>query len=290
MPISDDQLILKPNGRIYHLALCPGELAETIILVGDPGRVAKISRYFDHIELQRENREIITHTGTYQGKRLSVMSTGMGIGCIDIVMTEIDALFNVDFVTRDIKSTPTSLNLVRLGTCGGLQSNIEPGSFVASKSAIGFDGLMHCYQRDYSEHEIALTNAITMHCADFAGGKLLPYVCDGSDELLALFQPHCHVGITATCAGFYGPQGRQIRLPAKNPDLLDQMQSFSYQEEKILNFEMETSGIYGLGQALGHHCLSLSAVLVNRLKQSVDDPAKAIDDLIRLTLEILSKQ
>lgn len=284
------EFICNDDGSIYHLALKPGELAHNIIFVGDPDRVSIVSRQFDTIELTRQRREFVTHTGVYNNKRFSVISTGIGTDNVDIVLNEVDALFNIDFKTRMLKSNVTALNCVRIGTCGGLQPYTLTDSFIASKSSIGFDGLMHCYKVDYTARETALTEAITQHCHGFANQKLLPYVTDGAPSLLDLFSHTCTVGLTATCSGFYGPQGRQLRLKAQMPDFLDQITDFTFDTERITNFEMETAGLYGLGKALGHRCLSLSVVVANRTTgQFSENPDKAMSSLIELTLDTLSR-
>lgn len=287
--LADSELICNADGSIYHLALQPGELAERIILVGDPDRVPKVSRQFDSIELTRQKRELITHTGYYQGKRFSVISTGMSTGNIDIVVNEIDALFNVDFNKREIKPTLTSLTLVRIGTCGGLQADVPTNGTVVSSSGIGFDALMHCYDIEYNKHEQALTDAITTHCQDYANQRAFPYVCEGCPDLIQAFSQHGYVGLTATCGGFYGPQGRQIRLKPQMKDFLDVLQQFNFEDERIANFEMETSALYGIGKALGHRCLTVATVVANRVTGEFSrDSAKAIDQLIEVTLSQLS--
>lgn len=286
--LADSELICNRDGSIYHLALHPGELAEKIILVGDPDRVAKVSQQFDSIELTRQKRELITHTGEYNGQRISVISTGMSVGNIDIVVNEIDALFNVDFKKREIKSNLTSLTLVRVGTCGGLQADVPTNATVVSSSGVGFDGLLHCYDIPYTEHERALTDAMTTHCDGYAYNRLLPYICDGCPELINRFSQHGHVGMTATCGGFYGPQGRQIRLKPQMQNFLDLIQQFCYQDQRIVNFEMETSALYGLGKALGHRCLSLCTVVANRVTGEFSrDPGNVMQQLISVTLDNL---
>ena len=263
--LMDSELICNADGSIYHLALKPGELAERIIFVGDPDRVGIVSYHFDKIELTRQKREFVTHTGIYKGKRFSVVSTGIGTDNVDIVLNEADALFNVDFNTRTIKSNLTTLTCVRVGTCGGLQAHIPTDAFVASRSGLGFDGLLHCYDINYSKREKALTAAIKKQCRDFACQRLLPYACDACPQLLDVFSDVCQVGLTATCTGFYGPQGRQIRLKPQMVDFLDVITDFCFEEDVIANFEMETAALYGLGNALGHRCLSLSMVVANRV-------------------------
>ncbi|MCD6055291.1 MAG: phosphorylase [Gammaproteobacteria bacterium] len=289
-PFNNAELVCREDGSVYHLALHPGELAEKIILVGDPERVGLVSAQFDNIELKRQEREFITHTGWYKGERFSVISTGIGTDNVDIVINELDALFNVDFKKREPKSELTSLILVRVGTCGALQAAIPVDDFIVSSSGIGFDGLLHCYDVTYNEHEKLLTQAVMQHCQGFANQRLLPYVCDGDKGLIKAFSTNCHVGLTVTCTGFYGPQGRQIRLKPQMADFLDVISRFHFQEEYTANFEMETSGLYGLGRALGHRCLSLSRVVVNRITgESHRSSVQPMGDLIALTLDTLCK-
>lgn len=279
--LRESELIIRGDGSIYHLALKPGELSDTVILVGDPERVPLVSRHFDKIEFSVQSREFKTHTGLFKGRRLSVISTGIGTDNIDIVLNEVDALFNVDFKERVVKEELTQLSIIRLGTCGGLQEDIDTDAIIASKSVIGFDGLLHFYQTATSERE-ALLNEEACRCfADSAKGLLFPYTADGDEGLLSHFAEGAHVGITLSYTGFYGPQGRKIRLTPWHSDFLDRARAFRFGKERVMNFEMETSGILALGKALGHKCLSLSTVVANRATgEFTGDAKKSVVNLI----------
>lgn len=285
--IPESELILHPDGSIYHLELKPEEIAHTIILVGDPQRVARVSKHFDHIELQREHREFCTHTGILRGKRLSVVSTGIGTDNIDIVFNELDALVNIDFQSRTIKSKHTTLDFIRVGTSGGLQTDVPVDSLLASDTAIGFDNLPHFY-RSNDLMDRAMIDAFKAHtswdrqCSE-------PYVLHADPGLLALFQGKGLLkGCTTTNVGFYGPQGRILRLPLKKHDLNEKIASFEYQGIQITNLEMETAGIYAMAQLLGHRALSLNAILANRPNGTFSEQANAtVDRLIQLTLETI---
>jgi uridine phosphorylase len=289
LTIPESELILDAQGRIYHLNLLPEELADTILTVGDPNRVPEVSKYFDSIEYKIQKRELITHTGYLNGKRLSVLSTGMGIGNIDIVFNELDALANIDLATCKIKPEKKSLTIVRIGTAGALQPDIPIDSFVTSSHGLGLDNLLHFYQQKNSPEELALLNAFYTH---FDNPKLpLPYITAGNDCLSNLFRQETIMGITATCTGFYGPQGRILRLGLQIPEFMDKLQTFSYHNHRIANFEMETSAIYGLGQLLGHRCCSVSAIVANRAVQRFStNPYKTIDKLIQLVLEKVTSE
>lgn len=278
------ELILHPDGSIYHLRLKPGEVASNIILVGDPARVSKVSGYFDKIEYTRQNREIITHTGTFKGQRITVMSTGMGTDNIDIVVNELDALFNIDFHRRSPSETITKLNLIRLGTSGALQGDLQVGSMVASTHGLGIDGVLQFYQ----------SNGIIDQnmTADFIRAVLwpsdlpTPYAVAGSDVLLNTLARGLSQGITLTAPGFYGPQGRTLRASLKYPDLLERIRHFQYHGLRIMNFEMETSALYGLGRLLGHHTLTICALIANRITGDyLSDYGKVIDEMIQRVLE-----
>jgi len=283
--IASSELILNPDGSIYHLNLRPDDIADTIILVGDPDRVIAVSQYFDHIELKKQKREFITHTGTLQGKRLTVISTGIGTDNIDIVLNELDALVNIDLTSRKIKTEKKVLTILRIGTSGALQKEIPLDAMVISQYGLGFDNLLQFYQLDYQKEEKAIKQAALTHFA-----PLPVYAVSGKAQLLSQFKAYGYHGITATCSGFYAPQGRSLRAKACIPDLLDKMQSFQYSEHRIANFEMETSGIYGLGRVLGHACLSVNTIVANRaLQQFSKAPYKAIDNVIQKTLDILVK-
>jgi len=283
--IAESELILNPDGSVYHLNLQPEELAETVIKVGDPDRVAHVSQFFDSIELKKHKREFVTHTGSFAGKRISVVSTGIGTDNIDIVLNELDALANVDFKTRQIKPQIKSLTIVRVGTSGALQKDIPLDAMLVSDYGLGFDNLMHFYDLAYNENELAMTQIAKKHFA-----PIPIYVAQANQQLLNHFKAHAYHGITATCSGFYGPQGRKIRGKMRIENLLDEMRDFQYQDLRITNFEMETSGIYGLGRLLGHRCLSVNTIVANRALQTFSkDPDKAVDASIIKTLELLAE-
>ncbi|HIG32932.1 MAG TPA: phosphorylase [Flavobacteriales bacterium] len=280
--IADTELILTPEKKIYHLNLSKEEIADDIILVGDPDRVAVISNKFDSIEHKIQNREFVTHTGTLNGKKISAIATGIGPDNIDIVINELDALVNIDFETRTINKTKKKLNLIRLGTSGALQKNIAIDTFIASSYGLGFDGLAHFYQnKEILEQKMG--NAYIIH-ANWIGNLAAPYFIKASECLLAQFPELTH-GITATAPGFYGPQGRTLRLTPAISDLHEKMETFRYKEKKICNFEMETSAFYYLGQTLGHHTLTICAVIGNRLtKEYSKDYKKTVEQMIDLVL------
>ncbi|MFN7095934.1 MAG: nucleoside phosphorylase [Gammaproteobacteria bacterium] len=282
--IAESELILNPDGSVYHINIFPEELAETVILVGDPGRVPAVSKYFDRIEVKKQKREFVTHTGYFNNKRMTVLSTGIGTDNIDIVINELDALLNIDFKTRQIKEQLSHLKLVRLGTSGALQEDIELDTFVASSHGLGFDCLMTFYELDYTAEEYALRAAAINHFL-----PLTPfYIATGHLPLIEKFSPYCAVGITATCAGFYGPQGRILRGQTKEKDFINRMHTFRSNSMRITNFEMETSGIYGLGRLLGHQCCSINTIVANRITQQFSkDPYKAVDRMIKMALPLL---
>ncbi|MBS1747280.1 MAG: nucleoside phosphorylase [Bacteroidetes bacterium] len=288
MRIPESELILNDRGAVYHLNLLPEELAPIVITVGDPGRVAQVSKYFDTIEIKREHREFVTHTGILKNKRISVVSTGIGTDNIDIVFNELDALVNIDFRARVILPQLTSLNIIRIGTCGSLQGYAPEDSFIASTHGLGLDNLLNFYIHNNNEEE---KNILQHFCAHTQLNEFFskPYIASASSTLLKHFVDGFHHGITVTCPGFYGPQGRVLRLGLSNPELINHLTSFRFGNYNIINFEMETAGIYGLGKLLDHHCLSLSAVIANRVaKKFSEDAGKTIDKLIKRTLEIIT--
>lgn len=288
--IAESELILNQRGAIYHLDLKPGEIAKTIITVGDPHRVAKVSRHFDSIEVKAEHREFITHTGYIGKKRITVISTGIGPDNIDIVLNELDALVNIDFEKRTIRDQPAILNIIRVGTSGSLQPDIPVDSFVASTHGLGLDNLLNYYRLEQNDQEKQLLHSFVTH-TQMHGQTTMPYVTGGSASLLKHFISDFHHGITVTCPGFYGPQGRVLRLGIKNPDLIDRLTQFRFGQHLISNFEMETSAIYGLGKLLGHHCLSLSAIVANRIQQKFSaDGNKLVEKLIEKTLDTISAE
>ena len=286
-PIAASELIINNRGAVYHLNCRPEEIATTIITVGDPDRVKEVSKYFDNIEFKNEHREFITHTGFVGKKRISCVSTGIGPDNIDIVLNELDALVNIDFNTRSIKDELTILNIIRLGTAGSLQKEIPVDSFVASTHGLGLDNLMNFYRLHNNEEENQLLQAFNTH-TQLHTGNISPYVHMASVHLLKHFTDNYHQGITVTCPGFYGPQGRVLRLGLAYPQLIDSLTSFYFGNHRIANFEMETSAIYGLGNLLGHHCLSLSAIVANRIsKVFSSDGNKAVENLILQSLKII---
>lgn len=286
--IGESELIINSRGAVYHLNVRPEEIAASIITVGDPGRVAEVSKHFDSIEGKYEHREFITHTGRIGNKRLSVVSTGIGPDNIDIVLNELDALVNIDFTTRTIKPTNTRLNIIRMGTSGALQADIPVDSFVASTHGLGIDNLLNFYKQQNHEEEIQILQAFQTH-TQIGHNGLQPYIASAATSLLKEFVTGFHQGITVTCPGFYGPQGRILRLPLQFPDLINQLTSFRFGNHRITNFEMETSAIYGLGKLLNHNCISLSAIVANRVEQTFSkDGGKAVESLIVKSLEILS--
>ncbi|MEJ4088154.1 nucleoside phosphorylase [Galbibacter orientalis] len=283
--IAESELILNDDGSIYHLNLLPEDIADTIITVGDPDRVATVSKYFDTIELKKGKREFVTHTGTLNNKRISVISTGIGTDNIDIVLNELDALVNIDFATRTIKKKLTSLNIIRIGTTGSLQPEIKVDDFLMSEYAVGFDSLLHFYQSEEIQYT-DIQQKIVKHTNWFQK-KSMPYVV-AYDESLAskLLSENVHLGFTATNVGFYGPQSRKLRLEVQDPSLNDKLASFDYNGLKITNLEMETAGIYGLAKLLGHKAVSMNCILANRPNGNFSkDPLKATEKLIQYTLE-----
>jgi uridine phosphorylase len=287
--IQASELILNPDGSVYHLNLKPEHIAHDIIFVGDQNRVEKISSQFDTIEFSFQKREFKTHTGTFNEKRISVISTGIGPDNIDIVMNELDALVNIDLITRQPKTTLTSLNIIRVGTSGSLQADIPVDSFVMSKYGLGLDNMLRSYLVD----EISNSNmeeAFINHTHwDIRKGR--PYVISCSEKLEQLIESDkIHKGITATAGGFYGPQGRVLRLEIQDKNLNSKMDNFKFEGNRITNFEMETAAIYGLSKLLGHNALSLNAIIANRATGTFsEDPYKAVDELIKYTLEKLTK-
>jgi uridine phosphorylase len=286
--IAESELIINNRGAIYHLDVKPDELATTIITVGDPDRVAKVSSYFDNVEFKTNHREFVTHTGYLGKKRISVVSTGIGTDNIDIVFNELDALVNIDFTTRTIKNELTALNIIRIGTSGSLQQNIPVDSFVTSTHGLGIDNLLNFYNHQQNEEEKQLLQSFVT-LTQLHNRFSYPYISSAGSALLKHFVEGYHHGITVTCPGFYGPQGRMLRLSLSNPQLIDRLTQFSFGQHRITNFEMETAGIYGLGKILGHQCISLSAIVANRItKKFSTDGDALVQKLIKKTLEIVS--
>jgi uridine phosphorylase len=265
--IEESELIINSRGAIYHLDLRPEELANKIFLVGDPGRVPVVSKYFDRIEIKQQHREFVSHTGYIGSERYSVISTGIGTDNIDIVLNELDALANIDFATRSIKPTLLSLQIIRLGTSGSLQKDIPVDSFVVSTHGLGIDNLLNFYRMEPRGGEQEILQAFITH-TQLHQQLAHPAIASASGFLLKHFTEGYFNGITITCPGFYGPQGRILRLGLRQPDLIQRLTSFHFGPYRISNFEMETSAIYGLGHMLGHQCLSLNVIVANRISKT----------------------
>lgn len=279
--IAESELIINDRGAIYHLDLRPEELASTVITVGDPDRVREVSKYFDSIEVQRQHREFITHTGYVGKKRITVLSSGIGPDNIDIVVNELDALVNIDFQTREVRPELRSINIIRIGTSGSLQADIPVDSFVASTHGLGVDNLLNFYRHEHNEEEKQLLHSFITH-TQIHGQIGNPYINSGAASLIKNFVEGFHQGITVTCPGFYGPQGRILRLGISNPDLINRLTDFRFGQHRITNFEMETSAIYGLGKLLGHNCLAVNAIVANRVQKEFSKDGKAaVEKLIQ---------
>ena len=285
--IQQSELLLNPDGSVYHLNILPEQIATTILFVGDQDRVEKITQYFDSIEFTIQKREFKTQTGSYRGKRITVISTGIGPDNIDIVMNELDALVNIDLKTRLPKESLTTLRIIRIGTSGALQPDIPVGSFVLSQYGLGLDNMLRSYVMNHIS-EKKLEEAFVSH-THWDPKKGIPYSIKCSPELEQLIDSNqIYKGITATAGGFYGPQGRVLRLAIQDPKLNSKMDSFHFEGKRITNLEMETCAIYGLGKLLGHHCLSMSAIVANRANGTFsEDSQKIIDELILYTLNKL---
>jgi len=267
-PVSE--LVLDKLGRVYHLGLLPENVATTVILVGDQDRVKLISSFFDTIEFEHQHREFVTHTGTYKGKRISAISTGIGTDNIDIVINELDALANIDLITRNEHSTKKSYNFIRIGTCGILQPGIPLHSFILSKFAFGLDNVAHFYDIEFTAEEKALCSQLTHHIQ--LPKAIQPYLVESSQALFETLQSEkTHPGITVTSSGFYGPQGRQLLLKTKTQALNERLTSFSEHHFKVTNFEMESSALFALGKALGHDCATICLGIANRPNMAFSD-------------------
>ncbi|MEN8136965.1 MAG: nucleoside phosphorylase [Bacteroidota bacterium] len=286
--IAESELIINPDGSIYHLNVKPGQLADTIIFVGDQNRVPLVSKHFDTIEHKLSKREFVTHTGSYKGKRLSVISTGIGPDNIDIVFNEIDALFNIDFKTRTKNKEHKKLNIVRIGTSGSLQDHIPVDSFVLAEYGIGFDGVLHYYDSKHVQ-ETAMQDAFVAH-TKWDSNKARPYIVKYGEELgKHLISDKVVKGFTGTAIGFYGPQGRVLRLPLQDVNMNHKIDSFEFEDKKITNLEMETAVIYGIGKMLGHNACSLNCIIANRANGTFsEDPYAAVEELIKYTLNKLA--
>ncbi|QED36952.1 phosphorylase [Antarcticibacterium arcticum] len=284
MNLKASEFIQNSDGSIYHLNLLPQHLATTVITVGDQDRVQAVTKYFDKVEFKIQKREFHTQTGTYKGKRISVVSTGIGTDNIDIVYNELDALVNIDFETRTVKENLTSLDIIRIGTSGAIQPEIPVDSFLVSLAGIGFDSMLHFYEvgdvidKGFSQALVKDLN--------YTPNKGVPYVVNGDTQLASWFKDGYHSGVTLTNCGFYGPQGRVLRLQLQDPELNDKIAAFNYKGQKITNLEMETAGMYGLSKLLGHRSISLNAIVANRATGEFSrDSKKTVDHLIKATLD-----
>lgn len=283
------ELTLNQAGKIYHLNIAAEDVADTVILVGDPDRVKFVGTFFDSVRFETQNREFCTLTGTYKGKELTVMSTGIGTDNIDIVLNELDAVVNIDFESRTEKTEQKSLDLIRIGTCGALHADIEPGAHIISKYAIGLDGMAHFYEMPYSQDEKdALINFY--ETVNWNSKLNPPYIKKSNDRLRNLLKEGMEEGVTTTANGFYGPQGRAIRIPLSLPDFKEDLRQFKWQGSRATNLEMETSGLYALADALGHNAVTVCLVLANRYSNKFEPNYKdKMADLIQLVLNRLTK-
>jgi uridine phosphorylase len=284
----ESELILNPDGSIYHLKLLPEHIASTIFVVGDQERVKHISRHFDHVEYKIQNREFVTHTGTFNGKRITALSTGIGTDNIDIVINELDALVNIDLENRIRKEKHTALNIIRLGTSGALQPDIPVDTLVASRYGLGFDGLLNFYAYDENILEMEMIEAFMKH-TQWHERLPFPYIVACSDVLMDKLGDSVKSGITVTANGFYGPQGRRLRIPLAFPELNQQIEDFSFEGTRITNFEMETSALYALGRVLGHQTLTVCAIIANRVRREYSKDYKlTVEKMINMALERLT--
>ena len=286
--IPETELILNPNGSVYHLKLLPEVIADNIITVGDQGRVELVSSHFDTIDFKVQNREFVTHSGTYKGKRVMVISSGIGTDNIDIVVNELDAAVNIDLKTRTVKEQKRTLNIVRIGTSGALQKDIPVDSYVVSTHGLGFDGLLNYYLDLPTINDNEISEAFIQQ-TNWNKNLPYPYAVKGSEMLINKIGFDLTKGITATAPGFYGPQGRKLRLTPWVEDFNQQLTDFQYKEHRITNFEMETSALYGLGKLLGHNTCTVCAIIANRVaKQYSKDYHPSVERLIQLVLERLT--
>lgn len=283
---AESELIINPDGSVFHLHLKPEQLADKIILVGDPGRVPLIASHFDSQEFDIQNRELRSITGMYKGKRISAISTGMGCDNIDIVVNELDALANIDFNTREEKDTFRRLDMIRVGTCGGLQPNTPVGTFICSEKSIGFDGLLNFYAGRDEVCDLAFEKAFTEHM-HWLPQLCAPYVIDNNKELIdKIYDDEMVKGVTISCGGFFGPQGRELRVPLADPHQNEKVESFEYKDYRITNFEMESSALAGLSRLMGHRGMTVCMVIANRLAKEANAGYKnSIDVLLEKVLD-----
>ena len=287
--LGNSELPLNKDGSIYHLALHPEDVADIIIIAGDPERARMISSFFETIRLEKSNREFHTFTGIMNGKEITTMSTGIGTDNIDIVLNELDALKNIDLVSREIKAVHSPMQIVRLGTCGALQEDIEVDSMVSSKYGLGLDGLLNYYNAEYTKIEVSIRDAFIYHTS-YPIQWAKPYIVEGDQDLRIKIAYDSHSGITATAAGFYGPQGRELRLDKYHPDMNELMTSFKFDKERIVNYEMETSALYGLARNLGHSACTVCTVLANRLrKEKSTDYKSSVKTMVETILGRLTE-
>ncbi len=290
MYFEPSELILNGDGSIFHLKLFPEDIADTIILVGDPNRVEMVSAFFDSIEIRKSNREFVTHTGSLRGKRITALSTGIGTDNVDIVLNELDALANIDLEKRQLKTTHRPLQLVRIGTTGGLQEDIPINSFILSRYAAGFDTVLNFYADRNKVADLVMEKAFKEH-TQWSPVLHDPYFVRSSDDLYCLFPAETHSGITISAPGFYGPQGRKIRLQPMDPQLNDKLESFRYRDLRITNYEMESSALFGLAKLLGHQAITLCAMIANRASlEFTEDYKGVVNKLIIFTLEHLCSE
>ena len=285
--IEPSELIINPDETIFHLHMKPEQLAENIILVGDPGRVKMVAGFFDEIESQTENREFVSATGRFGSKRITVLSTGIGTDNIDIVVNELDALVNIDLKTRQVKKEHKSLNIIRIGTSGGLQGDIPVNAFLASKKAIGFDGLLNFYDRRNEVSDLPFENAFKLFVQ---WNELLPspYIVEADSALYnKIVDSEFTPGITISAPGFYGPQGRELRLKIVDPQINDKIELFRYKDQRITNYEMECSAIYGLSKLLGHKALTVCIIIANRVSKNANENYKPV--MVKLVQKVLDR-
>lgn len=283
--IAESDLIINPDGSVYHLNLLPEDIADTIITVGDPERVAEVSKHFDNVEVRKSKREFVTHTGYLNSKRISVVSTGIGTDNIDIVLNELDALVNIDFENRIVKDEIKQLEIIRLGTSGTIREDIPTGSILASTHGLGLDSLMNFYNRKLTGDELLLENNLNCY---FEHDDLVPYITAANSKLLDKISAGFERGITVTAPGFYAPQGRNVRAKSSLPNLIDKLSKYSFEGHIITNLEMETAGIYALANVFGHKAVSINAIVANRLKfEFAKDPDAVIQKMITSVLERL---